>query len=111
MYNKNPFNNDFVVSQIGYCAFILPSKTYNKVGRFDEIFYPAYFEDCDYTHRLNLEGCKTAKIPILNPKIYRQSETTIKDPSLLNSQKNLELYVQKWGGEPTKETYKTPYNK
>jgi GT2 family glycosyltransferase len=111
MYNTKPFNNDFVVSQIGYCAFILPSKTYNKVGRFDEIFYPAYFEDCDYTHRLNLGGCKTAKISILNPKIYRQSQTTIKEPSLLKSKKNLELYIKKWGGEPTKETFKTPYNK
>lgn len=106
-----PFKSHFVVSQIGYCAFILPKKTYQKVGFFDEIFYPAYFEDCDYTHRLKLEDYNTSKLNDLNPKIYRQSQTTIKDPSLLNSQKNLELYIQKWGGEPTKETYKTPYNK
>ena len=107
-----PFDcSDFIVSEMGYCAFILPIKTYNKVGRFDKIFYPAYFEDCDYTYRIKLMDLNITKTSNLNPKIYRQSQTTIKDPSLLNSQKNLELYVQKWGGEPTKETYKTPYNK
>lgn len=40
-----------------YAAFILTKKSLNMVGYFDENFWPAYAEDCDYTARLIRANC------------------------------------------------------
>jgi GT2 family glycosyltransferase len=34
-----------------WCAFVIGQDVVNAVGLFDEIFYPAYFEDTDYARR------------------------------------------------------------
>jgi hypothetical protein len=48
--------------------------------------------------------------PGLDPTLYRNSMTITKDPKLnSNFERNKKLYVAKWGGEPHKETYTTPY--
>jgi glycosyltransferase involved in cell wall biosynthesis len=86
----------------------------NEGHVFDENFYPAYFEDNDFRHRIvrldkshlhHGDDC-------LTPVIQRNSKTIQKDPSL-NSKfgQNKNYYEKKWGGRPGFETFKTPWNK
>ena len=37
--------------------------TWDAVGRFDEGYYPAYYEDCDYCYRATRRGIRTAHVP------------------------------------------------
>jgi len=102
---------DFYVSSQDWCAFILPKKTFNDVGKFDDKFYPAYFEDKDYNYRMRLAQKSIHKTPVLNPIIYRDSCTIAKEPKLNEGFFNLKkFYIEKWGGEPNKEKFKTPFN-
>ena len=45
----------------GWHLITLGAVTLELVGEFDENYYPAYYEDCDYVHRMRLAG-------ILEPK-------------------------------------------
>jgi GT2 family glycosyltransferase len=100
----------FLRSTIDWCAFILPKKIWQLVGKFDECFYPAYYEDKSYEYRMKLLGIYPAKTPTLNPYIYKSSQTLEKKPEILESSKrNKELYIKMWGGEPEREIYKKPY--
>lgn len=94
-----------------WCAFVLPKKIYDIVGKFDECFYPAYYEDKSYEYRMKLKGIPIIKTPELNPYIYKSSQTLEKDQSILKaSKKNKQLYIQMWGGEPEREKFKKPFN-
>ena len=104
--------SDFHVTMQDWSVFILPKKTFKKVGAFDEKFFPAYYEDNDYHYRMKLLGMKYNQTPILNPFVYNASMTTQKEPSLKQGiEQNKEYYRQKWGGLPSKETFKKPFNK
>lgn len=101
----------FLRSTIDWCAFILPKKIWESVGKFDECFYPAYYEDKSYEYRMKLLGIYPAKTPTLNPYIYKSSQTLEKIPEILESSKrNKELYIKMWGGEPEREKYKKTFN-
>lgn len=101
-------NLDLVVSPTSFYAVYLTNKLVQRVGPFDERFKPAYFEDVDFLHR-----CKLVNIPWkrdsihLLPDVLRES-STITNHTLLRKihRDNLELYKQKWGGIPSKETIK-----
>jgi len=81
--------------------------------RFDENFYPAYFEDNDFHRQIKLlnEDMYVGNVEFLTPTVKRNSMTIEKDPSV-NKRfvTNREYYVQKWGGEPGKELFNTPFN-
>jgi len=102
----------FTTATPDWCAFILPALVWKKVGKFDECFFPAYYEDNSYAYRLKLKVMAHFKTPLLNPVIYRASKTLEKDFSIMEDRKkNKQLYIEMWGGEPTKEKYKKPFNK
>lgn len=107
---NNP--TDFYVGTGTWCNFVLPRKTWNIVGEFDESFYPAYFEDNDYCYRIRMAGLQRINSEFFNPEVYRNSQTIAKDKSLnKNFDRNKELFKEKWGGYPLEETFITPYNK
>lgn len=94
-----------------WSSYLLTKKVYEKIGPFDEGFKKSYFEDNDYMYRMRL-----AKVPIkyvdeLNPDIYLNSQTLEKDPLLSGYVQNREYFLQKWGGLPESEKFKTPFNK
>jgi GT2 family glycosyltransferase len=102
---------DFSVSHGTWCSFLLPKKTFELVGDFDNQFFPAYFEDNDYHTRMKLHNLNYNVTEKLTPEIFRNSCTIKKDPSLnQNFDLNKQKYITKWGGEPGKEIFKTPYN-
>lgn len=109
---------DFYVLVGGHSwsIIIISKEAYDKVGKFDEKFYPAYFEDNDYRQRIKkFEGGDVKKFFSVNgfiPKIKRTS-MTIKKDSKINKEfsKNKEYYIKKWGGLPRHEIFKTPFGK
>jgi len=102
---------DLYLSMCEWSVFIIPKKTYIKIGMFDEDFSPAYYEDNDYMYRLKINGKRPFKIPFLNPIVYKNSATIEKEPSILAySKANKSRYIAKWGGEPDKENYNKPFN-
>jgi GT2 family glycosyltransferase len=95
-----------------WSVFLISLKVFSKVGLFDEKFFPAYFEDCDYQYRMKLKDVKVDYPRLLIPATYRTSSSIKEDPSLNeNYQANRRYYIKKWGGEPFRETFKTPFNK
>lgn len=106
--------NDTLLVQSGtWCVICIPKKVFEKVGHFDEQFFPAYFEDNDYERRIMLQSEVFVKRePGLDPTLYRNSMTISKEPRLnSNFERNRKLYIAKWGGEPHKETFGSPYNR
>ncbi len=93
-----------------WSAFILRKSSYDLVGRFDENFKRCYFEDNDYQYRMRLAGIPIMYEDQLNPEIYRNSQSILKDPLLSNYIDNRDYFVKKWGGMPDSETHKTPFN-
>lgn len=94
-----------------FSLFILPKTTFEKIGPFDLVFSPAYFEDRDYSYRMKLAGCSVHASMRFDPAIYNESLSTKKDPSLLaNFKLNQQQYVDKWGGLPGYEKFTRPFN-
>lgn len=94
-----------------WSVFLISMQTFDKVGLFDEKFYPAYFEDCDYNYRLKLAKIETEFPKILIPEVYRNSSSIELNPSLnINYMENRLYYIRKWGGEPMYEVFINPFN-
>jgi GT2 family glycosyltransferase len=102
---------DFYQGLGTWCCFVLPYTTWVKVGRFDEKFIIAYFEDNDYAYRMKLANMVVHANGFFNPEVYRNSQTIAKDNSLNRQfELNKQRFVNKWGGLPTQETYTIPFN-
>jgi len=106
------YKRDMYVCTQDFSAFILPKNTFEKVGGFDEGFYPAYYEDNDYRYRMRLLNLSVVETPLLNPYVYNSSKTMEKDLSIKPLvEKNKKRYIQKWGGLPKNEKFRKPFNK
>ena len=103
--------NEFVVPPNCWCNFLLTQKIFNKVGQFDEDFYPAYYEDNDYRYRLRLLDVPYVQSEFFYVEIYRGSQSIAKDPELIKYSNCECVYIRKWGGGPGGETFTTPHNK
>jgi len=97
----------------GMFCFCVGKKFVEKVGLFDEQYERAWFEDADKIYQLYTLGYDLA---IVAP-VYHVGEANTKYDAEVAAAKlkyfpeNLERYIKKWGGEPSKETFQTPYNK
>lgn len=98
-----------------FACFMLTPDTFSKVGKFDENFRPAYFEDNDYHYRMSLAGIK-AIMTNWAPYYHYGSQTQNKyidiGQPVVNSiqfENNRAYYEYKWGGSPGQETYINPY--
>ena len=96
-----------------FACFMITRETVALAGRFDENFYPAYFEDNDYHRRIILAGYEASAVPAATMYHYG-SQTQIATgtpvvPSMM-FEKNRAYFVQKWGGVPGHETFTVPFN-
>jgi GT2 family glycosyltransferase len=105
--------NTFHVCKTFYnwSSFILNRTIFEKVGEFDETFKKCFFEDNDYSYRMQLAGVNYMFHDSLNPEVYRNSQTIAKDPTLSGYLENEKYFMEKWGGKPSSEIYKTPFGK
>lgn len=110
LIRSNP-NADFINSMQNWCSYILKVEAWKIAGKFDEDFFPAYFEDNSFDYKMTLSGRKKAWTSFLDPIVYRNSMSIAKEPSLnSNFMKNRQLYIDMWGGLPTEEKYHTKFN-
>lgn len=96
-----------------FCVFLLKHAAWKKVGPFDEGFWPAYYEDIDYWHRMRHAGVKMLELTttcydhVLNG--YIKAMTPAENAQFhAYMQNNYRRYVRKWGGGPGKETRTVP---
>jgi len=112
--------NDIVTLDWGYCLFACKPSLFEKVGKFDENFFPAYVEDTDFDRRVSLcadvkkfvfsarelgvqhGGCKTAE---------GHENKPLGDFLHMCRGFNKSYYSEKWGGILGEEKFNSPFNK
>jgi len=111
MLIRNNEDSDFINSFCNWSCYILKVQAWKIAGKFDEDFFPAYFEDNSFDYKMTLSGRKKTWTSFLDPLVYRNSMTIAKDPALNNRfEHNRQLYIRMWGGIPTEEKYITKFN-
>lgn len=108
-----------VMGNHGASWFAVTSRGMQDVGLFDENFYPAYLEDCDWHHRARLAAVPMTHAPGV-ASIHGEGEMTgsctiHSDPSARENNHrthggNFDYYRLKWGGINGQETFTHPYN-
>lgn len=103
----------------GMSYFFLTKTGVSKVGKFDENFYPAYFEDTDFDRRAKLVDAKFYWIgeagAVHGEAPNWGSSTITSDPVLLKKngitfESNRQYYLRKWGGCYPNEKFSNPFN-
>ena len=114
----NAATNDMTLegsNGFGWHLIAMRRELFLTVGYFDEIFFPAYFEDNDYIYRINMINKKNG----MPWTLWKKFEV---DASLIGVAEGLKFlnyqmdfgwlkakYEEKWGGSPV-EVYEYPYN-
>ena len=116
----------------GFSCFRIEPEIFQRVGPFDEEFYPAYFEDADYRRRMRLIGIpiiewSVEEIATISPGRTRSPSGIVHGKHAADGsyqswtgeklqwfkdcyEANKRRYSQKWGGEPDNETFVVPFN-
>ena len=98
---------------------ILTVRGVSTIGLFDENLYPCYFEDSDYVYRIKLAGSEPRGIPhvgvghgseAIRGNVTTHTNLDYKFKNEITYSQNKDYYVRKWGGEPGKEIYRSPFN-
>lgn len=91
----------------------LTAKTFEVCGRFDERFWPAYFEDTDMLTRMEIAGvhCGANPIPkIAVPGVCPQARSLALGLASPDMDALRARFRAKWGGDPFQTTYTSPFN-
>lgn len=96
-----------------FACFMIRQNFIDEIGRFDENFYPAYFEDNDTHRRILLAGKKAYNVS--NAAFYHygsKTQNATSSPACHPIQFNMNqaYYCNKWGGMPESEIYDRPFN-
>lgn len=97
-----------------FCFAVDMVQLVDRVGWFDENFYPAYFEDNDMHWRIKLAEADC----YINTEVivdHIGSATQSADPAnpVVTSKRfeeHREYYKRKWGGGPAEEVFSRPFN-
>lgn len=113
-----------IVCAYGFACVRIDSEAWEKIGGFDEGFFPAYFEDADFRYRAELAGvpiCEWGTYP--REKIADGRERSAQgivhgkpEPDeykiaefKARVEANKARYVEKWGGAPGCEKFLAPF--
>jgi hypothetical protein len=100
----------------GWSSFFQSEEVWEKVGDYDENFYPAYYEDNDYCWRMGLQGIKMVRAGgspgrhVVSATFKNVNEKAQKDWLQSLVAKNKAYYADKWGGLPGQEKFLSPFN-
>jgi GT2 family glycosyltransferase len=98
----------------GFSAVSISKDLFEKVGPFDEGFWPAYFEDNDYYQRSLRVGVEWIGIQDIN--VVHNGSSSVRSSvalTLINETTftlNKQRYIAKWGGEPHFEKFEQPWD-
>lgn len=98
-----------------FSAFALTKDTWDKVGEFDELYTPAYFEDNDFHYRMKLAEIRAIVLPTAMFYHYgsrTQNEAAENNMPIVSGgmfENARGAYVRKWGGKPGEEKWLFPY--
>lgn len=97
----------------GWSLFGQTEDCTRRVGYYDENFYPAYHEDCDYHWRMQVAGVR--RTDVLSVPVHHEGSATLRKmpypvPERDWFQRNQRYYVQKWGGMPGHEKFREPFD-
>lgn len=83
-----------------------------KLGCFDENFFPIYYEDMDWFYRARLAGLELYTVPDTNIVHQGSKSLTITPSNLhhLTFTLNQKYYMRKWNGDKGSETFTIPFN-
>lgn len=101
------------VASHGYSCFAINPIAIERIGCFDENFFPCYCEDHDYAYRARLAGLREENCS--DTLIYHGgSDTIYASPKLrvqnrLTQLRNMQYYFRKWGGLGYKERFSHPF--
>jgi GT2 family glycosyltransferase len=110
----------FVVPEHGegsaFTVFMVESELRDRLGYFDELFFPSYCEDNDLGRRMNLIGVQ--RIIVKGAAYFHHVSSTLKaytpEQERLHHDQfraNVARYIAKWGGEMDKsERFTIPYD-
>jgi len=113
---------DYVVDYIGsnnydtYAFFMVNKELFEKVGRFDENFIPAYCEDVDMERRIHfanqIHWCvNTPFFHLENVSMnYAKNPEKTRNELIETSTGALDYFIRKWGCKPREEGWKSPFN-
>jgi len=107
---KNPQTNTCPY----YSCFMISPSTVEKIGYFDPFFHPAYFEDCDYSWRIDSQKFK--RLMTTSSQYNHLGSTAIKKSKIMGikfqfyKRLNYWKFLLKWGGRPGHEKYHHPFN-
>jgi GT2 family glycosyltransferase len=109
-----PYKKNESTENPDFSCFMINKHCYQKVGEFDQAFSPAYWEDNDYHHRINLSGLKAINCP--SALYYHYGSRTRTDNAVgitvtdWQFHLNERYYSLKWGGRLGAECHKYPFN-
>lgn len=108
-------HNGGALDSMGYCAIAFNWIAFDRVGMFDENFFPAYHEDVDHALRCRLAGL--AHLGAEGTFVRHEGSGSIALNLELQQQiqhvcypRNEAYYIRKWGGNTGRETYTTPFD-
>ncbi len=102
------------IGGLGFSGFVMTRHVWDRVGKFDEGIWPAYFEDNDYHRRANLLGIESRDVVVRFTHVGSGSLRRWKEWEVWNAMVafpiNATRYMLKWGGTPGKETFSIPWD-
>lgn len=103
------------IGAIAYGCFALNPIALEKVGCFDENFFPIYWEDMDYARRAALAGldglvCTETFIQHTGKPSSHFLRSDVHQQNAVTFELNRQYYARKWGGEAGQESYLLPFD-
>ncbi len=99
-------------SGLGWHLICVSRWLIDAIGTFDENFSPAYFEDNDFAYRSYLHRGEWGwpRLPF-DAALVSIAHGVKLGGAPKNARRQQDYYQRKWGGYPSHELYKTPFNK
>ncbi|MHB8116427.1 MAG: glycosyltransferase family 2 protein [Acidithiobacillus ferrivorans] len=105
-----------IIRSQGFACFSIKKSAIERIGYFDENFFPAYFEDTDYWFRMKKDGVSEdiLQYPILSHA--RGSSTKKSGDDIFTEQMgwfyamNENYFFRKWGDSDISKTYTHPFD-
>ena len=101
-----------------FTVYLQRKSLFEKLGPYDEQFWPAYFEDNDMYRRMGLAGERSLAVTGEGVGYYHHLSATMKTynaDEMRDHHARFEAcqryYVQKWGGMPHHERFATPFGR